>query len=138
MLAPGGTLVVIDKNKEKLGALEMPSWERWFDAQELTTILTRRSASRPRPSTSATTSAASPTGSSSAGPARKPRPACDAPCTRAGAAASGSRRARKEIRAHGIQSRRSRAKQRHLDAILADPERLARVLRALLSDAPTS
>jgi malonyl-CoA O-methyltransferase len=39
VLAPGGTIVIIDKNKEKLGALAMPSWERWFDAQELTTML---------------------------------------------------------------------------------------------------
>jgi ubiquinone/menaquinone biosynthesis C-methylase UbiE len=39
VLAPGGTLVVIDKNKEKLGALEMPSWERWFEAHELTNLL---------------------------------------------------------------------------------------------------
>ncbi len=39
VLAPGGTLVVIDKNKQKLGALAMPSWERWFDADELTTLL---------------------------------------------------------------------------------------------------
>jgi malonyl-CoA O-methyltransferase len=39
VLAPGGTLVVIDKNKQKLGALDMPSWERWFDAQERTAIL---------------------------------------------------------------------------------------------------
>ena len=36
---PHGTLVIIDKNKAKLGALAMPSWERWFDAQELTTML---------------------------------------------------------------------------------------------------
>jgi ubiquinone/menaquinone biosynthesis C-methylase UbiE len=40
VLAPGGTLVVIDKNKQKLGALAMPSWERWFDTHELTTMLT--------------------------------------------------------------------------------------------------
>jgi malonyl-CoA O-methyltransferase len=39
VLAPGGTLVVIDKNKAKLGALAMPSWERWFDAGELTALL---------------------------------------------------------------------------------------------------
>lgn len=39
VLAPGGTLVVIDKNQAKLGALDMPSWERWFDAAELTTLL---------------------------------------------------------------------------------------------------
>jgi ubiquinone/menaquinone biosynthesis C-methylase UbiE len=40
VLAPGGTLVVIDKNQQKLGALAMPSWERWFDAEELTAMLT--------------------------------------------------------------------------------------------------
>jgi len=40
VLAPGGTLVIIDKNKHKLGALAMPSWERWFDAAELTAMLT--------------------------------------------------------------------------------------------------
>lgn len=39
VLAPGGTLVVIDKNQAKLGALDMPSWERWFDAAELTALL---------------------------------------------------------------------------------------------------
>jgi malonyl-CoA O-methyltransferase len=39
VLKPGGTLVVIDKNRQKLGALEMPSWERWFDASELTAML---------------------------------------------------------------------------------------------------
>ncbi len=39
VLAPGGTLVVIDKNEQKLGALTMPSWERWFDASEITQLL---------------------------------------------------------------------------------------------------
>jgi ubiquinone/menaquinone biosynthesis C-methylase UbiE len=39
VLAPGGTLVVIDKNRAKLGALAMPSWERWFEAAELTALL---------------------------------------------------------------------------------------------------
>jgi malonyl-CoA O-methyltransferase len=39
VLAPGGTLVIIDKNKEKLGALATPSWERWFDAGELSAML---------------------------------------------------------------------------------------------------
>lgn len=39
VLAPGGTILIIDKNKQKLGALTMPSWERWFDANELTTML---------------------------------------------------------------------------------------------------
>ena len=38
VLAPGGTLIVIDKNKDKLGALAMPSWERWFGAGELTAL----------------------------------------------------------------------------------------------------
>jgi malonyl-CoA O-methyltransferase len=40
VLAPGGALVIIDKNRQKLGALAMPSWERWFDAHELTALLT--------------------------------------------------------------------------------------------------
>jgi malonyl-CoA O-methyltransferase len=40
VLAPGGSIVIIDKNKQKLGALAMPSWERWFDAYELTAMLT--------------------------------------------------------------------------------------------------
>jgi malonyl-CoA O-methyltransferase len=39
VLAPGGVLVIIDKNKRHLGALDMPSWERWFEAEELTTRL---------------------------------------------------------------------------------------------------
>lgn len=39
VLAPGGTLVIIDKNKDKLGALAIPSWERWFGADELRTLL---------------------------------------------------------------------------------------------------
>ncbi len=39
VLKPGGTLVVIDKNRERLGALAMPSWERWFEAGELTAML---------------------------------------------------------------------------------------------------
>jgi ubiquinone/menaquinone biosynthesis C-methylase UbiE len=33
---PGGTLLVIDKNREQLGNLEMAPWERWFDRSELT------------------------------------------------------------------------------------------------------
>ncbi len=35
VLAPGGKLIIIDKNKDKLGALEMPSWEKWFGREEL-------------------------------------------------------------------------------------------------------
>ena len=39
VLAPGGTLVIIDKNARHMGALDMPSWERWFDPEELRTLL---------------------------------------------------------------------------------------------------
>ncbi|MBN2133945.1 MAG: polysaccharide pyruvyl transferase family protein [Sedimentisphaerales bacterium] len=39
VLAPGGTLVIIDKNEERLGALAMPNWERWFDQEELLSLL---------------------------------------------------------------------------------------------------
>ncbi len=39
VLAPGGTLLIIDKNKDKLGALEMPRWEKWFGSQELLRVL---------------------------------------------------------------------------------------------------
>ncbi len=39
VLAPGGTMVIIDKNQQKLGALAMPSWERWFERAELSTLL---------------------------------------------------------------------------------------------------
>ena len=35
VLAPGGRLVVIDKNKARQGALRIESWERWFDVNEL-------------------------------------------------------------------------------------------------------
>lgn len=39
VLAPGGKLIIIDKNKDKLGALEMPSWEKWFGREELLGML---------------------------------------------------------------------------------------------------
>ncbi len=39
VLAPGGILVIIDKNRERLGALAMPSWEQWFDRGELLGLL---------------------------------------------------------------------------------------------------
>lgn len=35
ILAPAGKLIIIDKNRDKLGALEMPGWEKWFDREEL-------------------------------------------------------------------------------------------------------
>ncbi len=39
VLRPGGRLVIIDKNKARLGALQIESWEKWFDIQELSTYL---------------------------------------------------------------------------------------------------
>ncbi len=39
VLAPGGKLIIIDKNKDKLGALKMPSWEKWFGREELLGIM---------------------------------------------------------------------------------------------------
>ena len=35
VLAPDGTLIIIDKNRAKLGALAMPEWEHWFGVEEL-------------------------------------------------------------------------------------------------------
>lgn len=35
VLAPGGRLVIIDKNIEKQGTLQIETWERWFDIDEL-------------------------------------------------------------------------------------------------------
>lgn len=39
VLSPEGRLVIIDKNVEKLGKLQMPHWEKWFQAQELVSLL---------------------------------------------------------------------------------------------------
>lgn len=39
VLSPEGRLVIIDKNAEKLGKLQMPHWEKWFRAQELVSLL---------------------------------------------------------------------------------------------------
>lgn len=35
ILAPGGRMVIIDKNNAMLGALEIQPWERWFDVEGL-------------------------------------------------------------------------------------------------------
>jgi len=35
VVAPGGTLAIIDKNQARLGALAMPDWEHWFRVEEL-------------------------------------------------------------------------------------------------------
>jgi malonyl-CoA O-methyltransferase len=39
VLKPGGRLVIIDKNAEKLGTLAMPHWEKWFRSGELLALL---------------------------------------------------------------------------------------------------
>lgn len=36
---PGGKLLVIDKNEEKLGRLRLSPWEQWFQAGKVTEIL---------------------------------------------------------------------------------------------------
>ena len=41
VLAPGGRLVIIDKNAEHWGKLKTPAWERWFHRTELETLLRR-------------------------------------------------------------------------------------------------
>ena len=35
VLVPGGRLVIIDKNVERQGALQIETWERWFDVSQL-------------------------------------------------------------------------------------------------------
>lgn len=42
VLAPGGRLVVIDKNLARQGALQIESWERWFDVEDLTSQLKKQ------------------------------------------------------------------------------------------------
>jgi malonyl-CoA O-methyltransferase len=37
--APGGMLLIIDKDRERLGALSMPSWEQWFGRDELSRLV---------------------------------------------------------------------------------------------------
>lgn len=39
VLAPSGRLVIIDKNKAHLGALQIESWEQWFDIDETVALL---------------------------------------------------------------------------------------------------
>jgi malonyl-CoA O-methyltransferase len=41
VLAPGGRLVIIDKNAEHWGKLKTPAWERWFHRAELEKLLRR-------------------------------------------------------------------------------------------------
>lgn len=37
----GGRIIIVDKNKEKLGTLETGEWEQWFEAKELADIMKR-------------------------------------------------------------------------------------------------
>lgn len=39
IIKPGGALVIIDKNIKKLGCMELPEWEQWFDSSELAEIM---------------------------------------------------------------------------------------------------
>lgn len=41
VVKPGGSIVVIDKNKDHWGRLETPEWERWFGQKELESKLAR-------------------------------------------------------------------------------------------------
>jgi malonyl-CoA O-methyltransferase len=41
IVKPGGKIVIIDKNAQKWGQLETPSWERWFDQSEMDRLLQR-------------------------------------------------------------------------------------------------
>lgn len=35
VVAPGGKLIIIDKNRQALGKLQLPDWEQWFDTRTL-------------------------------------------------------------------------------------------------------
>lgn len=39
ILKPGGKIVIIDKNKEKLGALKLEVWEQWFKPEDIVNLL---------------------------------------------------------------------------------------------------
>ena len=39
VLAPGGRLLIIDKNRAKQGSLQIENWEHWFDVKELSDSL---------------------------------------------------------------------------------------------------
>jgi ubiquinone/menaquinone biosynthesis C-methylase UbiE len=41
VVAPGGRIVIIDKNAEKWGRLETPDWEKWFTRRQLQRLLRR-------------------------------------------------------------------------------------------------
>ena len=41
VVAPGGRIVIIDKNAEQWGRLDTPDWEKWFHRKELHRLLAR-------------------------------------------------------------------------------------------------
>jgi ubiquinone/menaquinone biosynthesis C-methylase UbiE len=41
VVKPGGKIVIIDKNAEHSGRLEIPEWEKWFRREELERLLAR-------------------------------------------------------------------------------------------------
>ena len=41
IVKPGGRIVIIDKSVRAWGRLETPPWEKWFDEQELSSLLKR-------------------------------------------------------------------------------------------------
>lgn len=41
VLAPDGKLLILDKNTDKLGTLEMPEWEQWFDKNNLLDVINK-------------------------------------------------------------------------------------------------
>src|SRR5260370_29856403 len=41
VVAPGGKILIIDKNAEHWGKLETPEWEKWFHRKELEKLLRR-------------------------------------------------------------------------------------------------
>lgn len=43
ILAPNGSVMIIDKNISKLGRLKLPDWEQWFDVDDLAHKLRKRS-----------------------------------------------------------------------------------------------
>jgi len=44
VIAPGGRIVIIDKNSKQWGRLKTPEWEKWFGRKELEKMLARHCA----------------------------------------------------------------------------------------------
>ncbi|MDT8303004.1 MAG: methyltransferase domain-containing protein [Sedimentisphaerales bacterium] len=42
VVAPGGVLVIIDKNRERQGRLRISEWEQWFDLPQITNLLSEQ------------------------------------------------------------------------------------------------